>query len=180
MAWCTRINIISIVNSKPHLWQYSRWASPQGNTIHFSWMESLTWMDASPSGRCPSLSSPAMPLKETVLYCYEPVRDDSAAFMTPQFQESVSRSYYIRSRTQHPLPDPREISQIEDIMELGWSRQQMVLLNTVIWDITTEHNKFCIRACIYAHINCKRREARSAKFTFACFIFRQREFNRKY
>ena len=46
--------------------------------------------------------------------------------MSVQLNESLCVVDHFRCGVDHSLPDPGKISQVEDVMELGWCRQHLL------------------------------------------------------
>ena len=69
----------------------------------------------------------------------EPVSDDPGALVAPQRQHSLHGGTCLMLNVQQPLPDPREVTQVEDIVELGRSGQHFGLY---VW-VREELNILC-------------------------------------
>lgn len=62
-----------------------------------------------------------------VLRVGEAVRDHSKALMLPERQQDVRFSHHLTQGVDHALPDTRQITQVEDVVELGRRRQHFYL-----------------------------------------------------
>lgn len=56
-----------------------------------------------------------------------PVGNDACAFMHEEMYHVQSSDTLRCSHRQHSLPNPREVTQVEDVVKLGWGRQHLDL-----------------------------------------------------
>lgn len=57
----------------------------------------------------------------------EPVRDDTSALVQPESQGTADGCTLLWAYVEHALPDARQVTQVEDVVELGWSGQHLSL-----------------------------------------------------
>ena len=63
-----------------------------------------------------------------VFTVYKAISNHSAALMVPQSKHMLCTTSLISLHMKHALPDARKVTQVEDIVELGWSGQHLDLL----------------------------------------------------
>ena len=77
------------------------------------------------------MSIPQMYISESYVYNgpvwlhYEPVKDDAHALVSPDANELVHLGEPVRGGEAHAIVDPGQVTQVEDIVELGGSGRQI-------------------------------------------------------